>query len=274
MLVVLASLLLGVALLTFLATLKVELRRRKDRKGLPGPADAHQYFWGMTSNILRRGREGTLVSWVRETSRKSGYSTWCYSIPVKTVYIIHDPEDLRYAYGKNFENYIHGSRRDAFQDMLGDGIFNSDGEVWRQQRHAASHLFTANQLSRMEVVFQRKAQQLASMLEEGGAFDLQRLFYCSTFDAINEIAFGRAVDSLGGAERDLEFQQAFDNANEVCSERFVKPYWKLLRLLGIGKEGENKRNLDIITRYIEDALAENKEGGSKDDLLTIFENAI
>jgi cytochrome P450 len=41
-----------------------------------------------------------------------------------------------------FENYIKGPIvDDAAGDLLGHGIFNADGEVWRYQRKAASHIF-------------------------------------------------------------------------------------------------------------------------------------
>lgn len=42
----------------------------------------------------------------------------------------------------NFENYEKGDHFSSMlHDLLGDGIFNSDGEAWRVQRKVASRIF-------------------------------------------------------------------------------------------------------------------------------------
>jgi fatty acid omega-hydroxylase len=42
----------------------------------------------------------------------------------------------------NFKNYLKGpSSYENLQELLGKGIFNSDGEHWRWQRKTASHIF-------------------------------------------------------------------------------------------------------------------------------------
>jgi cytochrome P450 len=73
---------------------------------------------------------------------------------------------------------------------LGDGIFNVDGELWRQHRKAAAHLFATRKLRQFqEVAFQRDANLLASILkskivnDSSKEFDLQALFSALTFDS-------------------------------------------------------------------------------------------
>lgn len=42
----------------------------------------------------------------------------------------------------NFENYVKGPRAiEVSRDLLGHGIFNSNGEQWRWQRKSASLIF-------------------------------------------------------------------------------------------------------------------------------------
>ena len=53
---------------------------------------------------------------------------------------------------------------DLLYILLGDGIFNVDGEQWRQQRKAASHMFTVNSLRYMDTAFERHARTLIDKL--------------------------------------------------------------------------------------------------------------
>lgn len=42
----------------------------------------------------------------------------------------------------NFQNYVKSENfRHIFHDVLGDGIFNTDGESWRLQRRTSSQIF-------------------------------------------------------------------------------------------------------------------------------------
>eukprot|EP00755_Sulcionema_specki_P039294 Sspe_Gene.112558::Locus_95613_Transcript_1_1_Confidence_1.000_Length_879::g.112558::m.112558/K20495/CYP704B1; long-chain fatty acid omega-monooxygenase len=268
---VLMAALVGVVL----KVVAIDRQRRRERKGY-SHLD-HSFFMGITSTVLRKAKDGSLLDWYRENSKKAGHTMWSYSTSQRTTFVVHSPDDLRHAFGTNFVNYVHGRRRDVYKELLGDGIFNSDGEVWREQRRVASHLFTARQQNeRMAAVFQRKAHQLCDVLEAGGAktVDLQTLLYCCTFDAINEIAFGRKVNSLGGDERDIAFQTAFDKANAIAARRFFRPLWKVARALQIGEEKEFREHLRVIEEYIEEACLMKEANENKEDLLTIFENAI
>ncbi|KAE8665020.1 hypothetical protein F3Y22_tig00112699pilonHSYRG00035 [Hibiscus syriacus] len=49
-----------------------------------------------------------------------------------------DPSIVEYMLKTNFNNFPKGScYKERFRDLLGDGIFNSDGESWKQQRQLA-----------------------------------------------------------------------------------------------------------------------------------------
>lgn len=42
----------------------------------------------------------------------------------------------------NFKNYLKGPKfNSALSELLGKGIFNANGEKWKYQRKAASHIF-------------------------------------------------------------------------------------------------------------------------------------
>ena len=69
------------------------------------------------------------------------------------------PENLEHILKGNFDNYVKGHDFDHFfGELLGGGVFNSDGSAWSSQRKAASHIFTKNNFrSTMVPTFARYA---------------------------------------------------------------------------------------------------------------------
>eukprot|EP01060_Flectonema_neradi_P006996 TRINITY_DN1483_c0_g1_i3.p1 TRINITY_DN1483_c0_g1~~TRINITY_DN1483_c0_g1_i3.p1 ORF type:complete len:485 (+),score=102.00 TRINITY_DN1483_c0_g1_i3:82-1536(+) len=241
--------------------LRIHFARKAQRAGFPVPKDIeHKFFLGLTSELIGKGKDGSIYEWVAKTSDALGWKSWAWSNVAMTQVVLLDPEDVKHAFHKNFNNYTHDIRKERFQDILGDGIFNSDGAIWKQQRTMASHMFTKAQLDYMETVFVRNAGKVCSLLgthaDEKTVCDIQRFMYCYTFDSINEIAFGRAVDSLGGNEKDLLFQKSFDASQSICTTRFVNPFWKIHRLLNIKTEKELLNHLKIIDDYLHEVIDE------------------
>eukprot|EP01060_Flectonema_neradi_P006993 TRINITY_DN1483_c0_g1_i11.p1 TRINITY_DN1483_c0_g1~~TRINITY_DN1483_c0_g1_i11.p1 ORF type:complete len:491 (+),score=112.99 TRINITY_DN1483_c0_g1_i11:95-1567(+) len=248
-------------LLVLVLIFRLHYTRKGERKGQNTPKDVpHKFFFGIATHMFRSGMNGTVYDWMVKTCESHDWKPWCWSTPFNTQLLITDPEDLKHAFHKNADNYTHGKRKERFQELLGDGIFNSDGAIWKQQRTMASHMFTKAQLDYMETVFVRNAGKVCSLLgthaDEKTVCDIQRFMYCYTFDSINEIAFGRAVDSLGGNEKDLLFQKSFDASQSICTTRFVNPFWKIHRLLNIKTEKELLNHLKIIDDYLHEVIDE------------------
>eukprot|EP01059_Diplonema_ambulator_P033558 TRINITY_DN7092_c1_g1_i2.p1 TRINITY_DN7092_c1_g1~~TRINITY_DN7092_c1_g1_i2.p1 ORF type:complete len:502 (+),score=186.39 TRINITY_DN7092_c1_g1_i2:120-1508(+) len=237
--------------------------RKEERKCAPAMHD-HEFFFGNARRILNFGKKGDVYEYLLKASVENNFRPWVWSTPVHTTLVISDPEDLKHAFHKNAENYTHGSRKARFQDLLGDGIFNSDGAVWKEQRRIASHMFTKKQLDGMAHVFERNTAKVMKQIKEnlGTSFNIQRLLFCYTFDSINEIAFGRFVASLEGDEEALKFQAAFDTAQQIINTRFVNPAWKIQKMLNMGQEKELPQHLQYIDRILDKVLDEklaNKE---------------
>lgn len=58
-------------------------------------------------------------------------------------YITVNPKILKYMMYDIFYSFEKGSLfKEHFDDFLGDGIFNSDGDQWKRQRKTAACLFT------------------------------------------------------------------------------------------------------------------------------------
>eukprot|EP00756_Hemistasia_phaeocysticola_P009540 Hpha_TRINITY_DN14915_c0_g12::TRINITY_DN14915_c0_g12_i1::g.144476::m.144476 len=188
--------------------------------------ELHLPFVGHGLTFLKHAANNDLVDVMYRFSKDAGFDTLGFRTFGQVWVSGHTPKHVEHIFGPKFTNYEKGAAiHTVFRDVLGDSIFTTDGERWKEHRRVGSHLFTAQQLRvRMLAVFERRAIQLVQVMGKTaaeGAFDLQPFFYRYTFDVINEIAFGRAVNSLGGDEQDIAFQAAFDRAQCRCAQRVI-----------------------------------------------------
>ena len=214
-------------------------------------------------------------------ARHYRFGLFGFDLPSFPVKVVNTPAEFKQVLDTNFLKYEKGPQfHTQFFDALGDGIFNSDGAAWKEQRRTSAHLFTSLQLeNRMAEVFQRRAQQVASVLKAtkpGETVDMQRLMYCYTFDAIYEIAFGKEVNSMGGVPADLEFQQAFDFVQKHTADRFFQlPFtWRLRKALNIGKEAKNTEALKVMREYVARVIRERRseeQAYGQTDLIALLE---
>ncbi|KAL9253976.1 Cytochrome P450 94B1-like protein [Drosera capensis] len=163
-----------------------------------------------------------------------------------------DPKNLSHFLKSNFHNFVKGSRfNDNIRDLLGDGIFNADSDLWSVQRKIASHEFNTKSLrsfisrSANHEIKHRLVPLLSRAADEGRVFDLQGVFLRFMFDSICDVAFGfdpKCLDPEVIVDDDLigsEFARAFDDASEICIFRLLNPIpaiWKVKRLLNVGSE--------------------------------------
>merc|ERR1719197_501439 len=127
-------------------------------------------------------------------------------------------------------------------DLIGNGIFNVDGQEWHHQRKTASKMFTAN-LFREHIwaVVRRNARKLRDILEAAGPgqqVDVFNLMNRFTLDTIGEIGFGKSIGSL--EDPSSPFLKSFGRAQQIGFQRFFFPLWPILRKFGLAFERETK----------------------------------
>ncbi|KAL8210193.1 hypothetical protein R6Q57_006925 [Mikania cordata] len=197
-----------------------------------------------------------------------------------------DPTNLQHILRSNFPNYIKGSRyATVLQELIGTGIFSSDGSIWFNQRKIASHEFNTKSLRIFisgTVRSQVSKSLIPHLLSAGETIDLQQVLRKFSFDNICNVAFGIDPCLLSSNSKDLKvsknllFVQAFDAAVEHTSNRFMSPLpvvWKLKRFLNIGNERKYIEAIETVNRFAMDVI-ESKETrigyGDNEDLLSRF----
>uniref|UniRef100_A0ACD6AJ25 Uncharacterized protein n=1 Tax=Avena sativa TaxID=4498 RepID=A0ACD6AJ25_AVESA len=225
-----------------------------------------------------------LVDYQTELSHR--YRTFRMLTPTCNKVYTVDPANVEYILRTNFSNYGKGrTHHDVLQDLLGDGIFNVDGDKWRHQRKVASFEFSTRVLREYSTgVFRDTAAELAGIVAASGgggerAVDMHDLFMRSTLDSIFKIGFGVSLGGLSGSSQEgAAFARAFDDASEQVLCRFFDLLWKVKRVLNVSSEAAMKRSVRtindfvyaVIDKKIEQLGRDQHEFAKKEDILSRF----
>uniref|UniRef100_A0A5B7CCG8 Unspecific monooxygenase n=1 Tax=Davidia involucrata TaxID=16924 RepID=A0A5B7CCG8_DAVIN len=232
--------------------------------------------------------------WIADNLRACGgtYQTCICAIPFLArkqglVTVTCDPKNLEHILKARFDNYPKGPTWQAvFHDLLGQGIFNSDGDTWLFQRKTAALEFTTRTLRQAMARWVSRAIKLrfCPILEtaqlRGEPVDLQDLLLRLTFDNICGLAFGKDPQTLAPGLPNNSFAVAFDRATEASLQRFILPevLWKLKKWLRLGMEVSLSRSLVHVDEYLSNVIStrklelmgQQKDGNPHDDLLSRF----
>ncbi|OVA14000.1 Cytochrome P450 [Macleaya cordata] len=233
--------------------------------------------------------------WITDNLRMCGgtYQTCICAVPFLAqkqglVTVTCDPKNLEHILKNWFENYPNGPTwQSVFHDLLGEGIFNSDGDTWLFQRKTAALEFTTRTLRQAmarwlnQTIKFRFCPILKTAQLEAKPVDLHDLLLRLTFDNICGLTFGRDPQTLSAGLPDNGFAIAFDRATEATLQRFILPevVWKLKKWLRLGMEVSLSQSLEHVEEYLSNVIKTRKlellnqqENGSlqHDDLLSRF----
>lgn len=216
-----------------------------------------------------------LHDWIYDNLRACGgtYQTCICAIPFLAkkqglVTVTCDPRNIEHLLKTRFDNYPKGPTWQAvFHDLLGEGIFNSDGDTWLFQRKTAALEFTTRTLRQAMARWVSRAIKLrfCPVLEtaqlKGEQVDLQDLLLRLTFDNICGLAFGKDPQTCAPGLPENSFASAFDRATEASLQRFILPevLWKLKKWLRLGLEVSLNRSLTQLDDYLTNVIDARKK---------------
>ncbi|RWR97008.1 cytochrome P450 86B1 [Cinnamomum micranthum f. kanehirae] len=189
-----------------------------------------------------------------------------------------DPGNIEYMLKTRFKNFPKGNYyRERFADFLGDGIFNTDDDAWKEQRRAT----TSEMHSKRFVNFSEKTMEelvnnkLLKLLEKLAklkeSVDLQDLLLRFTFDNICTAALGVDPGCLAFDLPEVPFAKAFEEATELTLFRFMVPpfLFKIMKLFELGPEKRLKEAIQVVHEFAAKMVTERrskwKEFGGLDD---------
>ncbi|TBU32981.1 cytochrome P450 monooxygenase pc-2 [Dichomitus squalens] len=201
------------------------------------------------------------------------------------VHITTDAHILKTVLATDFQSFEKGDMfRDTMNSVLGVGVFNADGELWKFHRSMTRPYFSRDRISHFEM-FDRHADLALKKMKErfrgGHAIDFQDLISRFTMDSATEFLFGSCVHSLksdlpyayndplalgivrsqSAADR---FSAAFAAAQEVIAMRSrIGWTWRLKELW----TDASKEHMKVVDEYLqpilEDAIRKNRNSTGK-----------
>lgn len=266
---------IGGSMLAVLALLLAWAKSRfpkdvKYAKGLP--------FIGLLHPIIRGAVKRTLHDDQTARHKELG-QTFAVNLMGAPIVFTTDPKNIEHALKLNFDNYIKGAVfRDPFTDLLGDGIFNVDGELWHKQRKISSKMFTKKQFeTQIWTSVKANAQKVHNVLKESSGkeicmFSLMNRF---TLDTIGQIGFSRTIGSI--EDPSSPFLASFDYVQAALVLRLYTsqtfPTWKVCRFFGVLWEKGLPAHLDLLNEYaygIVDDLLEKVAVGDDSSFVGLF----
>uniref|UniRef100_A0A1D1YQL6 Cytochrome P450 704C1 n=1 Tax=Anthurium amnicola TaxID=1678845 RepID=A0A1D1YQL6_9ARAE len=246
------------------------------RMGTAGTIAMGMVVWVLVHRWCQRRRKGPktwpligaaieqMVNYDRMHDWLVGYlsesSTVTVPMPFTTFTYIAHPANVEHVLKTNFANYPKGKAYHSYMEvLLGDGIFNADGEMWRKQRKTASFEFASKNLRDFSTtVFREYAVKLSNILCQASThqrqMDMQELLMRMTLDSICKVGFGVEIGTLSPELPDHSFAWAFDAANIVVTLRFIDPLWRVKRLLRVGSEALLRRSIDLVDGFTYDVI--------------------
>ncbi|TDL26691.1 cytochrome P450 monooxygenase pc-2 [Rickenella mellea] len=181
-----------------------------------------------------------------------------------------DPEHMKTILAIDFNKFEKGKWfTETLSAMLGTGVLNSDGEMWKFHRTMTRPFFTRDRTSHFDI-FERHSDeailQMTTRLNEDCAIDFQDVIWRFTLDSATEFLFGSCVHSLSDGlpyphfhpksksassdndNRSLSFASALEEAMYVVSRRArIGPIWPLLEIFN----DKSRRSMKVIERFLD-----------------------
>ncbi|PIN03669.1 Cytochrome P450 CYP4/CYP19/CYP26 subfamily [Handroanthus impetiginosus] len=172
--------------------------------------------------------------------------------------ITSDPANVHHILTKNFSNFSKGPEFKKIFDVLGEGIFAAEAELWENQRRTIKSLM--NRTSFQEYVAKTSWNKVETCLipllelvsETGMEVDIQELFQRLAYDCSCILALGYDPTSLCSELPYVPHEKAFVDLEEALLYRHILPeiFWKLQRWFHIGMEEKFRKGKEVIDQFL------------------------
>ncbi|EGO01601.1 hypothetical protein SERLA73DRAFT_176994 [Serpula lacrymans var. lacrymans S7.3] len=223
--------------------------------------------------LLEFFRTGYPGDGIAETAANLG-PTFNFRVMFEDNMFTIEPNHIKAILASDFENYVKGEKfRSTMLRVLGTGVFNSDGDMWKFHRSMTRPFFSHDRISHFNI-FDRHGEdaikQMKLRLRAGYPVDFQDVISRFTLDSATEFLFGSCVHSLsaglpypynvtsseapsGKAKTAEDFAQAFGQAQYIISQRPRKGWvWPLFEFF----KDKTEEPMNIVNAYIEPILKE------------------
>ncbi|RMZ75751.1 hypothetical protein DV737_g5163, partial [Chaetothyriales sp. CBS 132003] len=165
-----------------------------------------------------------------------------------------EPGNIKTVLSLRFHDYGIHYRFAPFKPLLGEGIFNTDGDHWAASRSLIRPSFTRDQIADLSQLEEFVGELFVLLPRDGTTVvDLQELFFRYTIDSATAFLLGQSVATLKKSQEDLGFAEAFHYAqNAVLTRGTLGPLNMIYR---DRKANEcNRICRDLAQQFVEEAV--------------------
>ncbi|KAI0353450.1 cytochrome P450 monooxygenase pc-3 [Trametes cingulata] len=155
--------------------------------------------WDLLQHALQGFANGYLGEGIWDRIQELGH---LHTVDVlwDTLYLTDDAAVIKTILATDFAHFEKGELfRDIAHSVLGTGVFNADGELWKFHRMMTRPYFSRDRISHFEL-FDVHAETAINRMKErfrgGHAVDFQDLVLRFTLDSATEFLFGTCVRTL------------------------------------------------------------------------------
>ncbi|VDB95399.1 unnamed protein product [Peniophora sp. CBMAI 1063] len=188
-------------------------------------------------------------------------------------YYTMEPQHVKAVLATQFDDWEKGDVfKGQMQSVLGTGVFNSDGEMWKFHRGMTRPFFSKDRISDFDIFDAHVTSAIAqakARLASGHAIDFQDMCSRITLDSATAFLFNHDVASLSAsliyppgtpeavnqdrAHPSNAFAHAFSSAqHRIAFRSFLGDVWPLAEITG----DKSKKDMDIVNAYIEPIIEE------------------
>lgn len=236
-------------------------------------------------SIVLRSENEYLGRGVEDEMKVLGPTINCYFF-WEDLIMTTEPQHIKTILATDFDNYVKGAKfREAADSVLGTGVFNSDGEIWKLHRTMTRPFFNHDRISHFDI-FDRHADHAITLAKErfraGLAIDFQDLISRFTLDSASEFLFGHCINSLSaglpyphnatestdaiqGDNTATAFAYAFSEAQQAINRRVsLGQIWPLTEILA----DDTAQHMKVVNAFLDpilkDALEKHSTAGEFD----------
>ncbi len=235
----------------------------------PAHADFYKGRPGGTLQLILQARHDFLSIW-----RQRDYTDHVTPMKIlgRQIVVVNSPEAIRYVVAKRHENFERKTpqMRRALEFLLGDGLFISDGETWKQRRPLVNDIVHKNRLPMFGKIMENTATELAerwSRMPDGATVNALYEMAGLTAEIIARSVFGNDIGEDGAHA----VTQGFESYQSLIDSINIGYFLGFDEGLPVLRTPKLRRSVSrihgIIDKVVEDHLAGRGDDNSMVELL-------
>ncbi|RVT95824.1 cytochrome P450 [Rhodovarius crocodyli] len=178
----------------------------------------------------------------------------------RRIFVCNSPDTVREAFVEKAETFHRKSpqQRYALEPLLGDGLFVSEGETWRQRRRAVAPVTHASRMRELAPVMTEVAGEWADRwraLPDGAEIDALEEMARMTAEVICRTLFGRALGSASAETVVHAFSAYQARVGQTALGAMLNLPEAISSLQGFGTRREARRIHAVLDELIAAVLA-------------------